>query len=420
MNRQIVHGAAASVVYTATTVIAGAVQLRFVTRVLPAPLAGLWLLFVAIGSYVAWFDLGISPTVGREISFLLGGQAGSEEQRNHRIAELLISLWRLFRILAAGVGLLSLGIGEVVLRNTPTFSQDSAVRWAWVVFSLGVALNLLGSTAFAGLIGIGSVAPEKLIRAVASLVGLGFAITALQMGWGIVGLSAAWLIQGALAGGAAWWRLRRQFPHFDDKAVAPNWPLVRKLAAPSLKLAFIQLGAILILQSANPLIAVLIGPAAIPPYEALARIGATLMTLALLIVNSSAPYFSMAYAARKKEEFALLLIRNLRFGLGLIIVLSAFVAINGDRIISVWLGAQMFAGFAVVWVILFTVLLEVHHVIFATAVMSAGQIVFSWAALGSGILNIVLAVMLGTRFGLLGIALAVSIGQLLTNNWYAP
>jgi hypothetical protein len=66
------------------------------------------------------------------------------------------------------------------------------------------------------------------------------------------------------------------------------------------------------------------------------------------------------------------------------------------------------------------VLLEVHHVIFATAAMAAGQIVFVWAALTSGILNIVFAAILAGRLGLLGIALAIAIGQVLTNNWYAP
>jgi len=80
----------------------------------------------------------------------------------------------------------------------------------------------------------------------------------------------------------------------------------------------------------------------------------------------------------------------------------------------------MFAGFPVLWVLLFMVLLEVHHVIFATAVMAAGRIVFVRTALASGILNIVLAISLAGRLGLLGIALAIAVGQLLTNNWYAP
>ena len=75
MNRQIFHGAAASVVYTATTVLAGVVQLRLVIGALVPAIAGLWLLFLTVGSYVAWLDLGMSPTVAREISFAAGALA---------------------------------------------------------------------------------------------------------------------------------------------------------------------------------------------------------------------------------------------------------------------------------------------------------------------------------------------------------
>jgi O-antigen/teichoic acid export membrane protein len=115
------------------------------------------------------------------------------------------------------------------------------------------------------------------------------------------------------------------------------------------KLASIQLGAILILQTANPLIAAIIGTAAIPPYEAVSRIAATLMTLALLIVNSSAPFLSMAWAAGELGKFRLLLVRNLRLGLGVMVVLCAFVAVNGDRMVSVWLGRPLFCGCFCSW-----------------------------------------------------------------------
>jgi len=235
-----------------------------------------------------------------------------------------------------------------------------------------------------------------------------------------VGLAIAWLVQGVLAGGLGWYYLRRAFPEGFRQSFPPNWILAKQLAGPSLKLALIQLGAILILQSANPLIAIMLGTSAIPPYEALSKIAATLMTLGLLIVNSSAPYFSMSYAAGEHDNLRQLLVRNLQLGVGLIIVLGAFVAINGDRIVAVWLGGSKFAGFFVLWVLLFMVLLEVHHVIFATAVMAAGQVVFVWSALVSGGLNIILAIFLAGRFGLLGIALAIAIAQLVTNNWYVP
>jgi O-antigen/teichoic acid export membrane protein len=354
------------------------------------------------------------------MSFAAGTKDTDEPGRIRRMGELLKTLWRVLRFVAVCAGFVSLVAGEALILTSHHYRENHTVQLTWAVFSFGVSLNVIGGSALAGLYGLGRVATEKLIRSVSLAIGLALTAATLMFNWGILGLAGAWLIQGALAGGLGWYYLRRAFPEIFDRSFSPNWILAKKLVGPSLKLALIQLGAIFILQSANPLIAIMLGTSAIPPYEALAKIATTLMTLALLIVNSSAPYFSMSYAAGEYDNVTKLLARNLQIGVGLIIILGAFVAINGDRIVAVWLGGSRFAGFFVLWVLLFMVLLEVHHVIFATAVMAAGQIVFVWAALISGALNIILAISLVGRFGLLGIALAIAIAQLVTNNWYVP
>jgi hypothetical protein len=71
-------------------------------------------------------------------------------------------------------------------------------------------------------------------------------------------------------------------------------------------------------------------------------------------------------------------------------------------------------------ILLLFVFLETHHVIYATALMAAGEIIFAPAAIVSGVLTVVLAYAWAPRWGLLGIALAAFISQLVTNNWYAP
>jgi len=420
MNRRILHGVAAGAIYTAMAAAVGVVQFCFIVRALRAEMAGLWLLFVAIGSWVAVFDLGISPTVGREISFSLGDPELSRAERVRRIGELLATLRHLFRAVAVCAGLACVGLGEAIIFFGSRYRGNPAVGWAWLIFSAGIALNLLGGAALAGLYGLGEVASEKTIRCAGLLVGLALTLGALRLRCGIAGLAAAWMLQGSLIAMLAWLRLRHRVPDAFGAGYRPNWTSARAMVSPSIKLASIQLGAILILQSANPLIAILIGTAAIPSYEAASKIAVTMMTLALLIVNSSSPFFSMTYAAGDLAKMTLLLLRNLRLGVGVMVGMAAFVAVNGDRIIAAWLAPSMFAGFPVLWVLLLMVLLEVHHVIFATGVMAAGRIVFAGPALLSGVLNILLAIALAGRLGLLGIALAVAVGQLVTNNWYAP
>lgn len=400
--------------------IVGLAQLPLIVRWLRPELAGLWLLFLNIGSYIAWFDLGLCPTVGRQISFALAAPGLSHEQRNGRIAELLTTLWRTSLVLAVCIGLACLGVGEFVITRSSGYGSITEAAWAWAIFSVGVSINLFGGTALAGLYGLGYVAAEKVIRSLALVLGLGLSVTVLMLNWGIVGLSVGWTLQGIALSALAFGRLLPRCPTLWNSGIRPNWRLLRELAGSSLKLALIQLGGMLILQSADPLIAIRIGASAIPPYEAVSKIVLAFMTTALLVVNSSSPFFSMAYAGGNSDRFLRLLFTNLRVGLGIIILLCTFTAANGERLISLWVGPSMFAGNAVLWVLLAMVLLEVHHVIFATAVLAADKVVFVAVALGSGLLNIVLALVLAGRLGLLGIALAVAIGQVLTNNWYVP
>ena len=266
MNRQIANGAVASLLYMATVVLVSMVQLRLVVQMLPPNIAGVWLLFMTIGAYVAFFDLGINPTIGREISFLSAASGLIEPERNKRIAELLNTVRLAFYGIAFCVGAVTLVVGEIIISRYAQSPVDFSLGPAWVLFSVGASLNLIGGPNFAALFGLGHVAAEKVIRSISLLIGLALTILFLKLRWAIVGLALAWLLQNGLAILIAHYYLRRKSVVSSGMRISPNWNVAKKLAAPSLKLAAIQLGAVLILQSANPIIAVVIGTVAIPRY----------------------------------------------------------------------------------------------------------------------------------------------------------
>jgi hypothetical protein len=90
MNRQIFHGAAASVVYTATNgACRSCANCASSSEHWCPQLRVSGCLFLTVGSYVAWLDLGMSPTVAREISFAAGALARSEQDRTFRICRTL-------------------------------------------------------------------------------------------------------------------------------------------------------------------------------------------------------------------------------------------------------------------------------------------------------------------------------------------
>lgn len=407
-------------VYMLTTISVSVLQLKVFLHFLPTGVVGLWLLFLSMAGYVLFFDLGISPTVAREISFALARPNEQESERNRSIGELLSTMRFVFRISSSAIGILGFVIGELLIRNSVQFSHSSQAYWAWALFSAGAAINLLGSPAFAALFGIGSVSADKLIRSLCLVIGFCLTVTALELHMGLIGLSAVWCIQAILVQVLAWRKLKFEYPQFFLQRYAHNWKVARRLASPCFSLALLQLGALLILQTSTVLIAALLGTSAIPPYEAVSKIAYALMMLAMLIVNSSSPFLSMAHAAGEDQKFGDLLFYNLRLGLALAAMLVGFVAVNGDRIISVWIGSSLFAGWPVVWLLLLTTFLEIHHVVFGTAVLASGRVAFVYTALIAGILNIGFAIALTGHLKLLGIVVALAAAQLLTNNWYVP
>ncbi|MCU1284850.1 MAG: polysaccharide biosynthesis protein [Acidobacteriales bacterium] len=419
LDRKIFYGVFGSLLFTVTTAAVSIVQLKWILLYLPKQAAGTWLLFLTFGSYIAFFDLGLSPTLGREVSFVLGRGRLDSAETLEDIADLIATCALLFRILAVTTFVVSVLVGFLFFSRSHGDTQHQ-LFWSWVIFSVGASLNLLGSTGFAALFGTGRVATEKLIRSVALVIGLCMSLASLKLGYGVIGLAVAWSLQGLLARVAAWAFLRMQLPELRSIRGHAQIALARNLAFPSFKLAAVQLGAILILQTANLVIASVLGAAAIPPYEAVSKIITTLMTLSLLVVMSSSPFISFAYAANDLDNVRRLLTRNLRYGMAVLILLISFVATFGDRIIQVWLGPNMFVGSSVLWTLLLMVLFEVHHVVYASALMATGRIAFVYTALLAGVLNLVLSFSLAGPLQLWGVALGTLIAQLLTNNWYAP
>lgn len=418
-GKKIVNGMLGGLGLTVATAVVALVQLRLVVDFLPKEIAGIWLLFLGFGVYIAFFDLGVSPTLGREIGFALGAEGG-ESARRQRIANLLATCFRIFSVLAAAVFLLALLVGGFFVWHISPQQNHDELLVAWGIFCLGAAANLLGAAPLASLYGFGDVATERVVRSFTQFLGLGLAYLGLSFGWGIIGLASAWVVQNLLARTIAALVLHRRYSWLRQTHGKVQMAIFKQIAGPSLRWAAMGFGAILILQTDNIVIAATVGPQAIPMYEAVAKIAMMLMTFSLLIVSSSAPFLSLVHAAGQKEVFIATLLRNVRFSVSMMLILASFLAAFGDRVIAVWLGPENFVGFPVLWTLLVMVSLETHHVALATATMATGRIVFAWAALCAGLLNILLSVVLVRYLGLWGIALGTMIAQLLTNNWYAP
>ena len=419
--QKILHGVTSAFLLTLVTTLLALFQFRLVFVFLNYQVAGICFLFLTIGAYITFFDMGLNPTIGRELSLLTGANDINETRTHTGIVNLATTCGRLVQILAGLAFLLSLLLGHFFFQSIAPNIDHAVINIAWGIFALGCSFDIVSGANLAMLYGMGNVASERLTRTLALIAGFICMLVFLKLGFGIIGLSLAWLIQKIISIIVAKYLLNKNFPFFREiKGVKFQQNIAKKIVMPSLKWAAMGFGAILILQTDNIVIAEMIGTQAIPNYAAVAKITTLLMTLSLMLSNSSTPFLSGLFAADNFEQFNVLMLRNVRYGMALMIALVAFIGVYGDMVTNVWLGKGHFVGFPVLWTLLVMTLLEVHHVILASATMATGKIVFAPMALLAGILNIVFSVLFVNYLGLWGVALGTMVAQILTNNWYAP
>jgi O-antigen/teichoic acid export membrane protein len=417
--RKIVNGILSGGGLTAVSALSSLLLLRLVFQHLPADLVGVWLLFITLGGYSLLLDLGTGPTLAREISFVLGNTALGGEERRRALANIVVTCVTIFMVLMLLVVVLAVGVGLWFIPTLVAPEQRAMVGLAWWIFSAGAALNLFGGAGFSILYGLGEVAAERVCRMASLLVGFTLSAGLLLTGHGLVGLSIGWLLQGMVARIIAVCYIRRHHGGLLSGGRA-SAELVRRIAGPSLRWATTSLGGVLILQTGTLMVSLRIGTSAVGPYEAVSKIFNLLMTLALLIVTSSSPFLSRAHAGRDDNAFKSLLFASVKYSVAVMAVLGGLLAFYTEPVIGLWLGKGVFAGQAVVWPLLIMLILEVHHVALATGSMASGRRFFVTAALLAGAINLGLAYVLAPLLGLWGVALAVFLAQILTNNWYVP
>jgi O-antigen/teichoic acid export membrane protein len=419
VNRKLLSGALGGLTFTAIGIGVSLLQFSILMRRLPLEIAGIWMVFTNIGGYIAFLDLGLSPTLGREISFAVGDPNLTEDARALRIGSLIHSCTVIVGMLAGVIVLVGAVGGWAYLQTIVPQELASATRPAWLIYIAGAAMSLLGEGWFAGIYGLGHVFSEKIIRSASSLLGLLFMTVAVLSNTGFMGLAIAYLLQSVGSLVMARIMIARLSPNVTKNGRFES-RIVLTLVRPSLKYAATVLGGILILQTDNIVIASTLGPSTIPNYQAVAKIVTILMTLSMMLVSTSVPLISQAHARGDIDSILHLLSRSLRFGLSVIVILASFIASFTDRFIAAWLGPGHFVGFPVVWVLLGVMVLEMHHQAMGATTMATGRIPFLRPALLAGIINIAVSIVLARHYGLIGVVLGTMIAQVTTNNWYVP
>ena len=424
ITKRIAFGAAASWFSRGVSILLGLVLLPVLFRNLPKEELGVWLLLGQSWAALGIFDLGFGATLTRRIAFAKG-KSGSDpgaaltDETLREIADLVATGKRVYRALAVFAFIFSLGAGFFYLRTLHLGAVPFSQVWlAWSVICLSQALGVWANVWNCILLGVGYVGWDAVLGSLASALTLLAQIIVVLLGGGLVSLAVAAtagaLTQRFLMLGFA----RRRRPEIFAIRGQWNFSLVKGMAPLALRAWATALGIVLVLNTDQLFIGKIMGTAAFPAYRAAYLILLNLNMLAVTVAGSSAVFISHLWQAGDLAQVHRLVVRNLNLGLGLMAAGGGCILALGPHLFNLWLGPGNFVGYPLLIMFFVLLFLEAQCFIVTTCSRATEDEAFALWAVAAGALKVILSIILGIRYGLIGIALGTLIAQLATNHWF--
>lgn len=414
----IVSGWGAQVVSLAV----GVFSMPLFFRYLPKDELGVWMFFLGTGFFVNLADLGFSPVLGRQMAFALG-KGDLDNNPNHEGTSYYFKLSQYVSSITAPIlffGLFSIGGLFLWKLHLPDHLLRPSLE-AWTLFCLAQAITCRFKYFETTLNSHGEVGLQNWVQTVLQAMSLvGYFVVLYVYGGGLVELTAVVLVRNILYSLWLWQLVTSRIDKHFMSSVRVGWFDVKPHIKPAMDMFLITLGAFLILNTDQYFIVSFLGTSALPDYAAAYRLVQVVFILASTASAMCIPFISRHSAAGNQSGIHSLLILNTTVGMIIQIAAIVVIAVFGDYVLQLWLGKGHFVGWNILWVFCIMLTLENHHVIFARFGLSA-KVDPTWGKMSiiSGAINLILT-FIGIRWlGLLGVALATMISQMLTNNWYA-
>lgn len=187
-------------------VAANIILLPVVLKMLTDDELGIWYVFGSVSQIVVLLDFGFAATIARNIAYAWCGVDSLQkdsigtlnegQETNFEYFKKVLDTCRFIYLIIAGVALLILlTAGLFYIR-----SLDETCILAWIIYSIGVAVNLLYCYYTSFMRGIGAIAENNKAAVITKLAQIIVTIVLLIMGTGILGVSIAYLVSGIVLG----------------------------------------------------------------------------------------------------------------------------------------------------------------------------------------------------------------------------
>jgi O-antigen/teichoic acid export membrane protein len=378
-------------------------------RHMPAASYAVWVLILQIAAYVGYLDFGLQMAIGRYVAF-------ANEKNDPGLRNSIFSTAFAGLSFAACVGFtLIIGFALASRRIFPSIPPPYVMpmRIALLIVGISTALGLPASAwngVFVGLerfdIPAATTVSAKFLSALgliwAALTGRSLLVMALVV---CVANVFSYILQFGL--------LRRVAPgvRFQTKLITKA--IVRELAGYSFSLTVWSFSMLLI-SGFDLLIVGRFEFAAVTPYSVAITLIGFLAGVQTAIFGVIMPHAAQLHAQQNSAGLGRLLLKMTKLGVLLLLLTGLPLIVFAGLIIKVWIGAQFVqSGRRILAVLAIANIIRLTGSPFASILVGTGQqrlVVFS--PLMEGVTNLVFSILLGLRYGAIGVAWGTLIGAI--------
>jgi O-antigen/teichoic acid export membrane protein len=400
---------------------------------------GLWFTFASLGGVASLLDFGFLPTITRNITYSWGGASeilkegvGGTTKSEEVNIELLISLLhvskRIYLIISLIAGGLLLSAGTVYIKIISVNIYNQHIFIAWIIYSIGVFLNIYYEYWNAFLRGTGLIKEAQYAQIISLTCQIVLTSIGLLLHFNLIAISFSYLCSGV-----ALRQVSKYFFWIKNKdnlrlGVIKNFEnilykdIFKKVWHNAWKSGLTTVGSFVIAQGTTLLCSAYLG------LETTASYGLTIYmfnltnTIASIPYNTYTPQLNGARLLRDENKLRELLSVTIFIGWVCYFTGWLFIVFFGDKITYLIHSQTQMLPRAMIFYLGAYLMLEFNHTFFCNFITTSNIIPFVKPSLISGFLILLVSIILlkNTSLGLWSIMLSQSIIQLSYNNWKWP
>jgi O-antigen/teichoic acid export membrane protein len=410
IRRRVAGSTVSNLIGKAVTLGVGLFLTPFIVHQLGDVRYGLWALVVSVVGYGSLLDLGIGSAV---VKYVAEHRARGQAEEAHHLIGTALHLYAILALAAVGLSLLVAPIFTQVFQVPP--EQRETARWLVVLVGIGVGVSIPAATPNAVLRGLQRYDLVNLLSIVGNLLSAAATVVVLLRGGGVLGMVAVSIAVTLVMLVPGVWLVRRVAPElrFGWSFARAGWPdraRVRTVLAYSSALFLSQTAGRLQRKTDHLVIGAALPISAITPYALALRLSELPTLVTDQLIKVFLPLASELDAQNDRARLRWLYLTGTRLTLALFVPIACVLIFLAEPILALWVGAEYMGSAHLVVILTLAGLVDISQ-------WPAGALLqgmarhrrFALAALGTGIANLLLSIVLVRPLGLTGVALGTLI-----------